>query len=70
MKEKVVIKRGIQGPIMNAIWHGAPFRAAAKIAGIRPKTLRRYRRMHKIYDTRLKKLREPYTLFKKFIKGE
>ena len=58
MKRKVEIKRAIQGQILNAVWHGAAFWEAAKLAGIRPRVLRKYRKAHRDFDVRLRKLRE------------
>ena len=58
MKEKVELRKGLRDQIMNYVWRGTSARVAAKLAGIRPKTLRQYRKTHGIFDTRLQKLWE------------
>jgi len=63
MRKKVEINRTAQDYIMYSVWRGCPIPAAARSAGVKLRDLRRYRKTHKIYDTRLRKLREPYTLF-------
>ena len=63
MKKKVKINEQVLDYILNSVWHGCPIYAAARLAMVKPRDLRKYRKTHKIYDTRLRKLRAPYTLF-------
>ena len=69
MKKKLDIPRGVLNYILNSVFHGASIPASCRLAGVKLRVLRQYRRTHGIYDKRLRKLREPYsllhTLFKK-----
>lgn len=66
--KKVKIQAGALNYILNAVWHGASIFAACRIAGVKSRELRRYRKIYKSYDAKLKKFREPYAFKHKLFK--